>query len=325
MRTFDAGGALDEAMIDAVLREFATHGAVHVRRTGIVAERPGELDPAVLARLQFGPEHSFAWGGSHSGRTSRKALSRELRATDEYPAHLWLLPHNEVLYHCNLPTRLLFFSASACPPAQGGRTFVHEARQMHRWLLAQGPEGRALLDALRAHGTRIEMGFLDERHPDKPRNYFRSWQERFDTQSMDEALARCKASTHQFDECWWRAEPSDGGETMTLMTRVTVPSFFTDPMGIEHMFFPRIALDPPSALNGHRRYPLGDGRELDDREVDLLLGAFLATREAVHYEAGDILLVDNLRYGHSRESFSPPRTLGVAMAGSIVCRPEAAR
>jgi hypothetical protein len=165
----------------------------------------------------------------------------------------------------------------------------------------------------------IEMGFVDERHPDKHKNYFRSWQDRFETQSMDEAEARCRASDLQFDECWWKQEPTQSSEPVfTLMTRVLVPAFYTDPAsGRESMFFPRVALDPPSIINGHRRYPLGDGRELTDREVDLLLGAFLATREGLHYEPGDILLVDNIRYGHSREAFTPPRTLGVAMAGSV--------
>jgi hypothetical protein len=102
------------------------------------------------------------------------------------------------------------------------------------------------------------------------------------------------------------------------MTRVWVPAFYVDPTtGRESMLFPRIGLDPPSIVNGHRRYPLGDGRELTDREVDLLLRAFIATREGVHYESGDILLCDNIRYGHSRESFDPPRTIGVAMAGQV--------
>ena len=65
------------------------------------------------------------------------------------------------------------------------------------------------------------------------------------------------------------------------------------------------------------RFPLGCGRSLTDAEVDLLLGAFLATREGLHYRAGDLLLVDNIRYGHSREAFEGTRTVGVAMAGAF--------
>lgn len=318
-RTFDAEGSLDASAFEAIRREFARHGALHIRNTGLSFSEPGQLGESILQPLGFGRESSYAWGGMNCGRTTRKALSRELRATDEYPAHLWLLPHNEVLYQRHMPASLLFFSASACPVVQGGRTFVHDADGIERWIRARGPRGEAFLRALREHGMLIEMGFVDERHPLKHTNYFRSWQDRFDTHSRDEAEARCRASTQQFDECWWREEPVPFGEScFSLMTRVRVPGFYVDPAsGRETMLFPRIALDPMSISNGHRRYPLGNGRELTDEEVDLLMGAFLATREALHYEAGDILLCDNIRYGHSREAFTPPRALGVAMAGTV--------
>lgn len=317
-RTFDAEGALTPAIIAAILTELERHGAVHVRHTGIAVEHAGALPPAILAALGFGPEHTFSWGGTHSGRTERRALSRELRATDAYPPHLWLLPHNEVLYQRTLPARLLFFSATAGDPSRGGRTFVHSAKLFERWLDARGERGRALLRALRERGQRIETGFIDEHHPARAKNYFRSWQERFETDSRDEAARRCRAATHQFDECWWREDVIEGRAYFTLMTRVRVPGFFRDPVsGDEYVTFPRIALDGPSVENGYRRYSFGDGEALSNDEVDLLLHGFLATREGVHYEAGDLLLCDNVRYGHSRESFDGPRSIGVAMAGSF--------
>ena len=317
-RTFDAGGALSPSILGAIREQLARHGAVHVQHTGLRCPHGGALPDEVLRGLGFGGEDAFPWGGMSSGRTTRRPLGRELRATDEYPAHLWLLPHNEVLYQRTLPARLLFFSATGGPAASGGRTFVHDARLLEGWLRSRGPRGRQLLDDLRRHGLLIEMGFVDERHPLRHENYFRSWQDRFDTNDRDEAEARCRASTHQFDDCWWVEEPVDGGPPCaTLMTRIRVPAFHRTAEGEELLFFPRIALDAPALRNGHRRYPLGDGREWTDEELDLLLGAFLATREGVHWRAGDLLLVDNIRYGHSRESFEGPRSIGVAMAGQI--------
>jgi hypothetical protein len=227
-----------------------------------------------------------------------------------------LLPHNEVLYQRTLPARLLFFSATACPPEQGGRTFVHDARRMESWIRAQGPRGLALLGELRRHGLLIEMGFLDEHHPARGRNYFRSWQDRFATANREEAEARCRASSHQFDACWWREEPVENGPPcFTLMTRIRVPAFSGGTRDL--LLFPRIALDAPAVENGYRRYPLGNGREFSGEERALLLGSFLATREGVRWEAGDLLLVDNLRYGHSREAFRGTRAIGVAMAGTV--------
>lgn len=307
IRVFDAGGALDDATVALIEREFTRHGALHVRNTGITTDEAGGLPEATLRALRFGGADAFPWGGMSSGRTTRKALSRELRATDEYPAHLWLLPHNEVLYQRSLPARLLFFSAKRLTDDAGGRTFVHSAKLFEQTLRDLGGEG--LLDGLRRHGLLIEMGFVDDGHPQRHLNFFRSWQERFDTTDRDEAARRCRASTHQFDECWWRDE---GGGHATLMTRIRVPAFCDG-----HLLFPRIALDEPSVGNGHRRYPRGDGVPFTKLEVDLLLHAFLETREGTAWGAGDVLLVDNVRYGHSREAYSGPRSLGVAMAGVV--------
>ncbi len=306
-RVFDAGGALDEATVALIEREFSRHGALHVRNTGITTDEAGGLPEATLRALRFGGDDAFPWGGMSSGRTTRRVLSRELRATDEYPAHLWLLPHNEVLYQRTMPARLLFFSAKRLPDDVGGRTFVHSAKLFEQTVVDLG--GAALLEGLRRHGLLIEMGFVDDGHPERHLNFFRSWQERFDTTDRDEAVRRCRASTHQFDDCWWKDE---GGGHATLMTRIRVPAFFDG-----HLFFPRVALDEPSVRNGHRRYPRGDGVPFTKLEVDLLLHAFLETREGVAWGAGDVLLVDNVRYGHSREAYSGPRSLGVAMAGVV--------
>lgn len=317
-RTFDAGGTLSATHYSVILGQFARYGALHIRNTGLRCEHGGALPQNVLDALQFSGPDAFPWGGLSSGRTTRRALSPALRATDDYPQHLWLLPHNEILYQRQMPSKLLFFSATDCTPDQGGRTFVHSAETFESWLRDQGPPGLALIDELRIHGFLIEMGFLDENHPEKSTNYFRSWQDRFQTHDRHEAQARCLAATLQFDECWWVEERTQNADKTywTLMTRIRIPAYYHDPITHqESLFFPRIALDAPALLNGYRRYPLGNGRDFSPAELDLLLNAFLATREGVHWQAGDILLVDNIRYGHSREAFSGPRSLGVAMAG----------
>lgn len=326
-RTFDASGAFaqpdlpEQDTISAILHALERHGAVHVQNTGLHLAHPGALPPSVLSALGFGEDGAFPWGGLYSGRTSRAPLSRELRATDAYPAHLWLLPHNEILYQRDIPARLLFCAAEDVAPASGGRTFVHSAERLEAWLRAAGAAGVALLAELEAHGQIIEMGFLHERHHSKDLNYFRSWQDRFQTDDPAEAEARCRGARHQFDDCWWRREP---GGLDTLMTRFRVPMFQTrPPQGKDagrHMLFPRIELDAPSPENGYRRYPLGSGRSFANDEVQLLLSAFFATREGVRWRAGDLLLVDNLRYGHSREAYIGARTIAVAMAGRAEIR-----
>lgn len=317
-RIFDARGVLDVEMAKQVVSAFEQHGAVHVVNTGIRCSQPSMLSDEVLDWLGFGPAVRFAWGGFNSGRTQRRALGRNFRATDDYPPQLWLLPHNEILYQRTMPRRLLFFSAHDIDVECGGRTLVHCADRLEDYL-RRAPGGRALLQRLDRHGLLIESGFLDENHPRKAENYFRSWQDRFETTSRVEAMRRCQGATDQFDSCWWHQEEgiSPSGEPLyTLMTRIRMPAFQTHPdTGRRHLFFPRIALDAPALHNGHRRFPLGDNTNLLPDEIDLLLEGFLRSREGVHWSAGDILLVDNIRYGHSREPYLGARELGVAMAG----------
>ena len=162
-RVFDAGGSLTPDVIASLRAEFDRHGALHVTHTGLRCEHEGALPDAVLSALGFGVDEAFPWGGMSSGRTTRRALSPALRATDDYPPDRWLLPHNEVLYQRTMPARLLFFSAYTADPQRGGRTFVHCAAGFEGWLRARGPDGCALIESLRTHGFLIEMGFIDAR------------------------------------------------------------------------------------------------------------------------------------------------------------------
>lgn len=300
--------AWSPGVIAGIREQFERYGVLHLRSRGV----PLELE-RYLENLGFGPEDTFAWGGMHSGRTHRRVLSHILRATDDYPKDLWLLPHNEILYQRQVPARLLFFSESATDPQKGGRTFVHSASNFEAWIRSCGPVGEALLADLKQHGLLIEMGFLDAGHPEKAQNYFRSWQDRFETQDRDVALARCLAATQQFDQAWWQAEaPVQGQVFYTLMTQFRVPAYYQN-----YLLFPRIALNAPALINGYRRYPKGNGEPFRREEIDILINAFMATREGIHYAAGDMLLVDNIRYGHSREAFEGTRCLGVNMAGCV--------
>ena len=315
---FDAKGKLTPAIVDEIYAEFKEKGALHLINTGLHAGNPHDISQDILEGIGFGDEDQFKWGGLTSGRTNLKYISKAMRETDDYPAEKFLLPHNEILYQRFMPERLMFYCSKPTRPGNGGRTFAHCALKTEEYISRCGPAGTALLDKMHAGGFTIVTGFLDENHPEKPKNYFRSWQDRFDTQSRDQALKTCKASGDQFDDCYWMEEPGarpGEGPYYTLMTSITVPAFKTDSRdGKRYMLFPRIALDGPMLHNGHRRFLIGQ-EELTQVETAILLQAFLATREGRHYQPGDMLLVDNIRYGHSRESFTGERKVYASMAG----------
>ncbi len=309
---FDAEGELTENKMQAIRAILAQKGALNIINTGLTATTQNEVPMPILEGLGFGEQDQFKWGGLTSGRTNLKYISKCMRETDDYPHHLFLLPHNEILYQRFMPERLLFVCTKATEPGHGGRTFVHCAKKAEEYIARCGAVGTGLLARMRKYGFTILTGFLDDNHPEKAKNYFRSWQDRFGTQDREEAFKVCKQSTHQFDDCYWM---EDAG-TQTLMTSITIPAFKTDERdGETYMMFPRVALDDPMPHNGHRKFLIGDGHELTAAETAVLLQAFMATREGMYYQPGDILLVDNIRYGHSRESFEGDRKIYASMAG----------
>ena len=57
--------------------------------------------------------------------------------------------------------------------------------------------------------------------------------------------------------------------------------------------------------------------EMSSDEIDILISAYLYSAQGRKMQSNDILLVDNIRYGHSREIFEGERNIGIIMAGSI--------
>jgi len=84
--------------------------------------------------------------------------------------------------------------------------------------------------------------------------------------------------------------------------------------------FPRISYDKPSVINGNRRFIIGNGEDFTKDEMDLLLKAFYYTREGLNQKPGDILLIDNVKYGHSRGPYieeNSKRDIAVIMSGEF--------
>lgn len=297
---FDAQGALTPARLSVLAAQFADTGAVHVAQTGL-ASRAGLLP--LMDALGFDEAEQFSAGGRTAATWQTKWAAPGLRHLDYYPPYLYLLPNGEIGYQRDFPERVMFFCET--PSAFGGRTFIHSAKKLESALLRTAL-GRKLVDKAREHGLTIETGFIDRHHPQKAQNYFQSWQERFGSDDRDAALAKAQSLTREYDACWW---VEDQGYPV-LMTRITLPGFVDG-----YMRFPRIAADGPALKNGFRRYPFGNGAEMNAAEKDLLKNAYTATREGYPWQRGDFILMDNIRYAHSREAFAGPREVLVGMAG----------
>ena len=313
-RVLDARGQLSQHLTFA-RQEFEKYGLLHITRTNfqhVLNFRPllyewGFQCVDTTREEQHAGQTSIHASFHGGGRHTSPLLG--LRRLDHYPPHLELLPNQELQYLRRPPEKVFFFCQRATPfSQQDGRTFFHSALEIHQRLLSF-PVGRVLCTKLRQHGLLMEFGYLDRHHPFKSVNYFKSWQELLQTECKQSAMEKVNTWTHRFDRCWWRMEeeeePTGGG---TLMTQLIIPGF--NQQGF--LTFPRIAMDPPHPRNGFRQFRLGNGEGLTMEEISLLRHVYRESRSGLFLQDGDILLMDNRKFGHSREPYVGERDMYVA-------------
>lgn len=336
MRVFDAKEQLNinhpnrSVILQQIFTQFKKYGLVHV----INAWTSDPIfDEETLASLGFSKNEIFQWGGKISGRTYRIPLEHYGKygffSVDSYPADKVLLPHNEIYYQHDLPRRILFFYVNTLPEGNGGRTFFHSSELVEKYIASKGETGTELLKDMRERGMYIESGFADENDPDAQRLYTRTWQDRFGTKDIEEALKLIEKSPIHFDKGWVREEGKKNGRVYyTVMTSITVPCFNIDnETQKNYLMFPRVSYNGPTFENGYRSYKWGSkdgdqGKPLCKNQIQLLIDAYFETRLGCYQKPGDFIIFDNLLYSHSRESFDPSnaRCSGVLMAGSLKTR-----
>jgi alpha-ketoglutarate-dependent taurine dioxygenase len=282
---------------DALLAVVAEHGAVLVRGLGLsgaaglgaVAERMGL--GLMIEREAFADRREYA-GGVYSAT--------------KWPANQPMCMHHELSYTLEFPGLLLFACLTA--PAAGGATGV--------------ADGSAVLDALPAglaerferEGWLLTRSYNDE--------IGKSWAEAFGTGDRDAVERYCRANAIELE---WRPD----GELRTRQRRSAV---VRHPVTGRRCWFNQIAflnewtLAPEvheylvdvygsDGLPFNTRF--GNGDPIGEDVVQLLNEVYEARTAREPWQAGDLLLVDNVRTAHSREPYEGPREVLVAMAGPV--------
>lgn len=268
------------------------HGAVLFRGFG-VADAAGL---GVLLR---------AAGAEPLDYTERSSPRRELGGrvytSTEHPAHAEIPLHCENSYQSAWPAVLMFLCR--VPAATGGETPLADTRRIHARL---PPD---LIDRFRTHGVMYRR-CLDGR-------LGLSWQDVLGTADRDEAERHCVARGLRFS---WRAD----GALRTEAVRPLVDRHprTGEPIWFNHMlFFHPSTLDPEAraALAGLASEDLpndtrfGDGSAVSDEAVATLREAYRREDMRFTWEAGDVLLLDNMLAAHGRAAFTGRREVLVAM------------
>ncbi|MBD2040238.1 non-ribosomal peptide synthetase [Microcoleus sp. FACHB-672] len=236
------------------------------------------------------------------GDLPREGISGKVYGSTPYPADKAILFHNESSHLHRWPLKIWFFCVQ--PAQQGGETPIVDCRRVYQ-----------LLDPkLIEKFTQKQLVYV--------RNYTDgldvSWQEFFRTTDKAVVEDYCRQAAIEFE---WK-------ENNGLRTKKIRPAVTKHPKTGEMVFFNQLPLHHVSCLDpavrasllsvfGEENLPrnvyYGDGTPIEDSVIEEIQAVYQEAAVTFPWQAGDILMLDNMLAAHSRNPFTGSRKIVVAM------------
>ena len=282
---------------DALRGVVAEHGSVLVRGLGL---RDAAEVGAVSRRLATGlmsEREAFA---------SRRSYDDGVYSATKWPPNQPMCMHHELSYTLEFPGLLLFACLSA--PSAGGATAVADSPTVLDALPTE------LVARFEREGWLLTRNYNDE--------IGASFAEAFGTEDRGAVERYCRANGIELE---WQP---DGG----LRTRQRRSAVVRHPVTGQRCWFNQIPfLNEWTIASEIREYlvdvygaeglpfntSFGNGDPIGEDVVELLNQVYEANTAREPWQAGDLLLVDNVRTAHAREAFEGPREVLVAMADAV--------
>jgi alpha-ketoglutarate-dependent taurine dioxygenase len=238
--------------------------------------------------------------------TPRTNLGDHVYTAPDHPSDQPIGLHNENSYQASFPARLVF--CCLVRPGQGGATPLADTRRV---LERIAPD---VLAPFAEHGVKYVRNLGG--------GLGLPWPEVFQTTSRQTVADYCRRRGITVQ---WR----DGGRLRLTQVR---PALAVHPDTRERVWFNhglffnahRLPAPVRSALleqvaeddlPSHTYY--GDGRPIPAGALAAVAEAYRAEEVAVPWQAGDVLLVDNLLAAHGRQAYSGQRQVAVSMAAPL--------
>jgi alpha-ketoglutarate-dependent taurine dioxygenase len=278
----------------------AVHGSVLVRGLGLRDAAEIGAVFRLLATSLMAEKEAFA---------SRRSYAEGVYSSSKWPPNQPMCMHHELSYALEFPGLMLFACLGA--PASGGATGVADAPTVLDAL------PRDLVERFIREGWLLTRNYNDE--------IGASFAEAFGTDDRAAVERYCRANAIEFE---WQP---DGG----LRTRQRRSAVVRHPVTGVRCWFNQIAflnewtIDSevreflidvygPDGLPFNTRF--GNGDPIGADIVRLLNEVYEANTAREPWQAGDLMLVDNIRTAHSREAFTGAREVLVAMADAVHLR-----
>ncbi|MBI4659784.1 MAG: TauD/TfdA family dioxygenase [Verrucomicrobia bacterium] len=293
--TGDAAGWVAEHR-EALRAAVAEHGSLVVRGLGLrdAAETEAvfrNLGSLMIEKEAFAPRRSYSPG---------------VYSSSKWPPNQPMCMHHELSYALELPSLMLFACLGA--PTNGGATPLADSPSVLRALPAR------LVESFERVGWLLVRHYNDE--------IGASFAEAFGTDDRRAIESYCRANAITFA---WQPD----GALRTWQRRSAV---VRHPRTGQRCWFNQIAflnewtIDPEVReylvdLYGEDGLPFntrfGDGDPIGAEVVKLINDVYEANSARAPWQAGDLMLVDNVRTAHGREPFEGSREVLVAMADAV--------
>lgn len=238
------------------------------------------------------------------GASPRVKLGGGVYTSTEYPSHYTLSLHNELSYNYRWPDHLYFYCET--PAEEGGETPLGDSRRLLKKI--DGAVVSKFVERKVRYDRRLHGGS----------GFGLSWRDAFETDDRAAVEEYCRAGGVRYE---WTP---DGG----LRTSQVRPATHAHPLTGEEVWFNQADQFHTSGMHpetyrtlisrvGEEEFPLnafyGDGSPLDAEALAHVREVMAAETALFEWEAGDLLVLDNVLTAHGRMPFRGARRVLLAM------------
>jgi alpha-ketoglutarate-dependent taurine dioxygenase len=236
----------------------------------------------------------------------RTVVSGKIYTSTEYSASQPIFPHNENSYQLSWPTKIFFFCL--IPASEGGETPIVDSRRVFQRLSPELRERFIRKEVMYVRNFGAEFGLR--------------WSFAFQTTDKKMVEEHCRGNEISYE---WH-------ENDRLRTKAIRPVVVRHPRTGEWSWFNHATFFHYSTLDPQMRDALlselgeknlpnntyyGDGSRIEPEVLEELRTAY--REESIHFpwQAGDVLMLDNLLVAHGRMPYSGARKVVVGMADPL--------
>ncbi|MEM6613699.1 MAG: TauD/TfdA family dioxygenase, partial [Cyanobacteria bacterium P01_C01_bin.72] len=240
------------------------------------------------------------------GSSPRTLLQDNIYTSTDYPASQTIFLHSELSYANTYPLKIYFHCVKSAD--QGGETPIADTRKIYRRLSLEICDRFAEKQVMYVRNFGAGLGI--------------PWQQAFETSSKSAVEQYCQ--NNGIVMVW--------GDNDKLQTRQVRPAIVKHPQTKELVWFNHAAFFHISTLDPQIRQTLaaefaetefpyntyyGDGSEIEPEVLAEIRAAYQQEAVTFSWQAGDILMLDNMLTAHGRNPYVGSRRIVVGMAESI--------